>query len=95
MFGGNSIGGLGTTLSFGKILTGISKTINIANQVIPLYQQVKPMMANAKGALSILKTINQPAKSSNTPKENTTVTNTIKKEENISFSSLNAPVFFV
>lgn len=91
MFGANSLGGL-RSLSFGKVLTGISKTINIANQVIPLYQQVKPMISNAKGALSILKTMNTPVKKTDT-KENKEIN--IKKEEEFTVPSLNNPVFFV
>lgn len=91
MFGANSLGGL-RSLSFGKVLTGISKTINIANQVIPLYQQVKPMISNAKGALSILKTMNAPVKKTDT-KENKEIN--IKKEEEFTVPSLNNPVFFV
>ena len=33
----------GTGLSFTKILSGISKTLNVANQVIPLYKEAKPI----------------------------------------------------
>lgn len=39
---------MNTALSFGKFLTGISKTLVVANQVIPLYQQSKPLLKNAK-----------------------------------------------
>lgn len=39
---------MNSSLSFGKVLTGISKTLTVANQVIPLYQQSKPLFKNAK-----------------------------------------------
>lgn len=51
MFGNSAPSGL----SFTKILSGISKTLNVANQVIPLYQQAKPMINNAKTIMSALK----------------------------------------
>ncbi len=35
-------------LDFNKILNGTSKTLNVINQVIPIYYQVKPIIANAK-----------------------------------------------
>ena len=34
-------------LTFGKIIGGISKTLNIVNQAIPLYKQVRPLISNA------------------------------------------------
>lgn len=58
-------------LSFGKIVSGISKTLNVANQMIPIYQQAKPLLSNAKGALGLLKAFNQSSddKKETTPKE--------------------------
>lgn len=35
-------------LDFNKILNGTSKTLNVINQAIPIYYQVKPIIANAK-----------------------------------------------
>ena len=45
-------------LSFTKVLSGISKTLNVANQIIPIYKQAKPMINNAKNILSVLKDVN-------------------------------------
>lgn len=45
-------------LSLTRIITGVSKSLSIANQVIPLYEQMKPMVTNARKAFSILKEIN-------------------------------------
>ena len=36
------------TFSLVKVLGGLSKTLNVANQLIPLYNQAKPMISNAK-----------------------------------------------
>ena len=58
MFGPNIPGlttAAGRGLSFGKILGGISKTLGVVNQIIPIYKEAKPMINNAKTALSIVK----------------------------------------
>ncbi len=59
----------GTGLSFTKILSGISKTLNVANQVIPLYKEAKPMINNAKTILGVLKELN-PSNSKTEKKSN-------------------------
>ena len=41
-------------LSLSKIIGGLSKTLQIANQVIPLYQKAKPIIKNARSAFSVL-----------------------------------------
>lgn len=64
---------IGSGLTFTKVIGGISKTLSIANQVIPLYREAKPMINNAKTILSVLKGMNT---SSATPKSKPT-----KKEE--------------
>lgn len=35
-------------LSLSKILSGAGKTLNVVNQAIPLYYQVKPMVSNIR-----------------------------------------------
>ena len=35
-------------IDFNKVLNGTSKTLNVINQAIPIYYQVKPIIANAK-----------------------------------------------
>ncbi len=42
-------------LSFTKIIGGISKTLQVANQIIPLYQRAVPMINNARTAFHVLK----------------------------------------
>ena len=87
MFGSSVTNGLTLT----KVLSGISKTLNVANQVIPLYREAKPMINNAKTILNVLKEFNKKPKS-NLANENTDTNkkNTLP-EKNYSF---NSPSFF-
>ena len=86
-------------LTFAKVLGGISKTLSIANQVIPLYQQAKPMIHNATTILSVLKDVNKP--SNNTKPTNEKTTNNSVTSSNNSLTDTtpiknnNSPVFFL
>lgn len=64
---------LNNPFSIGKIVGGLSKTLNVANQLIPLYKEAKPMIKNAKNAFNLIKEFGN------------TTTNTvlINKEKNI------------
>ena len=44
-------------ITLAKVLSGLSKSINIAKEVIPLYESVKPMIRGAKNLLKILNII--------------------------------------
>lgn len=81
---------LNSGLTFTKVLSGISKTLNIANQVIPIYKEAKPMINNAKTILSVLKGFN-----TSTPKKSTS-SNDQKKDtiSQTSPSNINSPSFF-
>lgn len=85
-------------LSLSKVISGISKTLSIANQVIPIYQQTKPMINNARNAFRVLKEFTKP--SSNT--ENKSIINdkipekvSSKNEKIESSSNYNNPIFFL
>lgn len=84
----------GTGLSFTKVLSGISKTLNVANQVIPIYKEAKPMINNAKTILGALKEFgkstnsNSEARSTN---QNTTKKDTVPTLRTVS----NNPKFFL
>lgn len=86
-------------LTLGRVLSGISRGLTIANQVIPLYQQAKPMISNARKVMSVLKEFkNTPITSSTSSSDNNIST---KKEANYITSSNNSlnkpesmPVFF-
>lgn len=74
-----------------NIIGGISKTLNIANQMIPIYKQVKPLLTDSNKIFNNLQNIKtnltQPNKVTN--KNNQTIQNTKP-----SITSVNAPTFF-
>lgn len=79
---------MNNNLSLLKIINGLSRTINIANQMLPLYNQIKPIINNGSKLLS---NINIPKK------ENVTnqTTNTTKKITNLpSPNNSSLPTFF-
>ncbi len=84
----------GTGLSFTKILSGISKTLNVANQVIPLYKEAKPMINNAKTILGVLKELN-PSNSKTEKKSNYSSTKEKKDTAIIKTVPNNNPKFFL
>ena len=69
-------------LSLLKIINGLSRTLNIANQMLPLYKQIKPLINNSNKIFNSLRNINHPINNNN--KE-------IKEIKAISSSS---PTFF-
>lgn len=89
MFGPNTIR---STLSFSKILSGISKGLGTMNQAIPIYKEVKPMLENARKVLDIAKEFNKTSNTKTidvTPKKEVVTNNTTPK---INTSN---PVFFL
>lgn len=83
----------GTSLSFTKVLSGISKTLNVANQVIPIYKEAKPMINNAK---TILGTLKEFGKSNNSNSKTNTTQETIKKDTAFEVRTVsNNPKFFL
>lgn len=85
-----------TGLTLTKVLGGISKTLSVANQVIPLYQQAKPMIKNAKTVLSVLKDMNKsPNNSSNKIIANQNVKPNNTNTNNVRLLKTNNPVFFL
>ncbi len=77
-------------ITLAKVLSGLSKTINIAKEVIPLYESVKPMIGSAKNLPKILNALNRGSKVKETPKEvNSSIIKTTIKS-----SLINNPTFF-
>ena len=83
------------SLSLGKIIGGLSKTLNIVNQALPLYKQIKPIISNASGILSIFREFNKPDTSSSAImlKEKSTQASTVDAKT-FETSGLNTPTFF-
>lgn len=44
-------------LSLTKVIGGVSKTLSVANQLIPLYVKAKPLINNAKSTFNVAKEI--------------------------------------
>ena len=88
MFGTNVVS---SGLSLTKVLGGISKGLSIANQVIPLYQQAKPMIQNARKVMNVLGELK---KTNNMSKTTVDVKNVKEKTESLKIQSTNSPVFF-
>lgn len=90
-------------LSLSKIAGGISKTLGIVNQAIPIYKEVKPMAQKAGNLFSIYKEFKkapsakqeQPINNSSTYVEssNSVITNTNYEQTKTASKDLN-PVFF-
>ena len=72
-----------------SFLTGANKTLNVVNQAIPIYYQIKPMVANAK---TMFKVINAVKNTDNKNDSNINKTNTKKESKNINDGS---PTFFI
>lgn len=72
---------MNNSLSLIKIINGLSKTLTIANKVIPLYKEVKPYINKTNTFLS---NINKPKQKNNN----------IPKQQPIQHNNTNLPTFF-
>ncbi len=107
-------GGLGKGLlskfSFSGFLNGASRTLNVVNQAIPIFYQVRPMINNAKTMFKIMGAVKDDGKSNkntstSTRRSNTIVPNSsngnnsqntvLKNSTTDSDLSLENPVFFI
>ena len=82
----------GRTLTLTTMIGRINRTLNFANQVIPLYVKAKPMIKNAKDAFKVAKVFMEKPKQNNEVK-NKVIDTPTKKVETI--NSTNKPVFFL
>lgn len=80
--------GLFKKFNFTNFLTGASKTLNVVNQAIPIYYQVKPMINNAKTMFRIMNAVKTPDKN-NIKEQNSKVNETVTKEND------GNPTFFI
>lgn len=85
-------------LNWSTILSGTQKTLNIANQAIPLVKQMTPVMKNAKTMFHIM---NEFKKVDTPPTTKDTESNNSKKEVNTNTESTRTshneggPTFFI
>lgn len=102
---GSGIGkGLLSKFSFSGFLNGASKTLNVVNQAIPIFYQVKPMINNAKTMFKIMGAVKDDSNTSSN--KNVIIDNTgtdIRLEEKNNsplvetnnYSSGENPTFFI
>lgn len=89
MYGTN----IANTLSLSKVLGGVSKFLSIANQAIPLYKEVKPMIGNARKALELVREFSN---NSNKTTTNSKKTIDVSSHEKIANNYLqSSPQFFL
>ncbi len=89
--------GVARGLSFTKVIGGLSKTLQIANQVIPLYQKAKPMIHNARSMMGILKEFKKSNPKTIEAKEAVVVNTTAKPKNSITTKKeeSTSPTFFL
>lgn len=90
-----SVGGIRPKFDWGSFLSNTQKTLNVVNQAIPIFYQIKPIWSNAKTMFKIMGAINDDdtleRKTSgfqpNEERDKTTLTNQVSQE--------NQPQFFL
>lgn len=90
----SGIGSLKQKFDWGNFLSNTQKTLNVVNQAIPIFYQIKPIWANAKTMFKIMGAL----KDDDKEEENITTTSKekqTKKEASISYKSENQPQFFI
>jgi hypothetical protein len=81
--------GLTRGLNITKIISGLSKTLKIANQIIPLYERAKPALTNAQKLFKTFKEITN----TNVVTKNNNDTKLITKKEETPIKT--SPTFFL
>jgi hypothetical protein len=93
--------------NFSNFLNGASKTLNVVNQAIPIFYQVKPMINNAKTMFKIMGAVKNDNSSKNTNSKivNNSYNNNVKANYNkiVNTNNLdeskeintNNPIFFI
>ncbi len=73
-------------INWGNILNNTQKTLNVINQAIPVYYQVKPIWGNAKTMFQMIGALRE------SKNDNTHTTNIIDNKKN---TNQDGPVFFL
>lgn len=73
------ISNLGSSkITLSGILNGAQKTIGTVNQIVPIYNQIKPMVQNSKTLLNVIKGLKLPSTRNNKNIQNTINTVTVE-----------------
>ena len=83
------LGGIGK-INWGNLLNNTQKTLNVINQAIPVYYQVKPIYNNAKTMFRLIGSMNDSDRKNTNSSQNISNVNNNTNEKNIS----NKPIFF-
>ena len=81
--------------SLSSFLNGASKTLNIVNQAIPIYYQVKPMISNAKTMFKVMKAVKIPEETQKSINSNTNHETATINKNNTTYSNNGNPTFFL
>ncbi len=97
------------SLNFSEILNGTQKTLNVINQAIPIFYQIRPLWNNTKTIFRIANAVNKPDdnindsnngnnrnnKSNNTSNNNSNSPNPNSKVNATTNKNYNEPTFFI
>ena len=89
---------LKTSLNLPKVINGVSKTLSVANQLIPLYVKAKPLINNAKSTFNVAKEILSTTNTNNHELPNKVTKTKEKRSVNAvtpPTKNTNNPVFFL
>lgn len=75
-----------SNIKWGEVLNNTQKTLNVINQAIPVYYQIKPIFSNVKSLGRLVSAFNEDDSNSNS---NTPINETKKENSN------NSPTFFL
>lgn len=84
---------MNNAFNLSKILSGLSRTLNIANQVIPIYKDTKPLINNVKSIYSLIKNNSNSSITSAHKTEN--IKHSETKKETIKSHDNYSPQFFI
>ena len=77
-----------TNIKWGNVLTNTQKTLNVINQAIPVYYQIKPVWQNIRSFGHIMSAFRENDNSSNIKKEEVKTKTSTEKNSNL-------PTFFI
>lgn len=83
--------------SWTKIIKGMSRTLGVINEVIPIYKEAKPMITNARNAFNMVKEFSNNSVNkiiTNKEKNVAPLKEKINTIQNVNFTNVNKPTFF-
>lgn len=82
------------TIKWSELLEGTKKTLDVVNQAIPIYYQVKPIISNAKTLFKVANVINNNTTEAIAENEEKNQSE-IKEEVSTTSSKNNSPIFYL